>query len=461
VVDVETRAPTLRGLLNLAWPIVVSRSAQVVVGFADAVMVARLSEAALAAVTTGAFNAYLAFILPMGTVFIVSSFTSQLWGKRKLRAARRFGTYGVGFSIAAGVGFALLTPLVGPALSLFAYEPAVAELMTAYLSVRLLSGFAAVGLEAIANYYYGLGNSRLPMFAQLCAMVLNVALNWLLIFGNLGFPALGVAGAAWASVIASAVAFAGLLFCFVRRIGEPVHEEPEPDEPPDRSAEVRRMLRFGLPSGINWFLEMGAFVFFINVVVTGLGTTALAAMNAVIELNSVSFMPAFGIASAGAVIFGQALGGKQLDHARKAVRLTVGTCAVWQLAVGLAYLSAPRFFLGAFSDDELSVFFQLGVPMLMISAAWQLFDSVASALMEALRAAGDTVFVLWARVFIAWVLFVPGSLYFVRYGEAGHHGAVLCLVGYLGALALALAWRYRSGRWQEISLTAEPEAGAQ
>jgi MATE family multidrug resistance protein len=93
--------PRLSTLLSLAWPIVISRSSQVVVGFSDAVMVGSLGEAELAATTTGAFNAFFLFILPMGTVFIVSSFSSQLFGRGELRSARRYGYYGLILALAA------------------------------------------------------------------------------------------------------------------------------------------------------------------------------------------------------------------------------------------------------------------------------------------------------------------------------------------------------------------------
>src|SRR5882724_5003288 len=97
------RAPSLRRLLALAWPIVVSRSTQVVIGVADAVMVASLGEAALAATTTGGLNVYAFLILPMGTVFIVSTFSSQLFGEGDLAGARRYGFYGLAVALAAAV----------------------------------------------------------------------------------------------------------------------------------------------------------------------------------------------------------------------------------------------------------------------------------------------------------------------------------------------------------------------
>lgn len=490
--------PTLKSLLALAWPIVVARSSQAIVGFCDAVMVAQLGEAALAAATTGGFNTYFLFILPMGTCFIVSSFSSQLLGRGDLKAARRYAWYGLAVALFAGLFLAAGTPLLPTVLSLVDLGDEVQTLMTAYMGIRLFSAGAAVGLEAIGNYYAGLGNTRLPMFAQLLAMALNIFLNWVFIFGNLGAPALGIEGAAWASVGATSIAFLALFAAFLGGVGipdienaptpaekpaeplaegqalaagdgapvaamvEPVGEEA-PLPPPSASKwfEFVQLLRFGLPSGLNWFLEMGAFIFFLNVVVAGLGTTGLAAMNSVIQLNSIAFMPAFGIASAGAILVGQALGRKRIDHAKVGTKLAVACACTWQSAVGLSYLLFPDALISVFVSSDVgdaqatAAFLEVGAKMLVLSSAWQLFDAIANTIAESLRAAGDTTFTLWARVVVAWVIFIPLSLAWVTYGDGGAGAAVACLVIYMVALAVILTLRYRGGKWQSISLFGE------
>ncbi len=443
-------SPSLRTLLGLAWPIVISRSSQVVVGVSDAVMVAHLGESALAAATTGALNTFAALILPMGVVFIVSSFASQLFGKGDLVGARRYGYYGLAVAIGAQIlcllGLAVLTPILG----WLPYAPDVRQLMAGYMGMRLLSGGAAIGIEALANYYGGIGNTRLPMLANIAAMALNVFGNWILIDGHWGAAPMGVKGAAVASTVATEIAFAGLLLVFLiqgRSGGRII--------PRLHFREFTRMLRFGLPSGFNWFFEFFAFNFFINVVVAGLGTTSLAAMMAAMQINSVSFMPAFGLASAGAILVGQAIGADAKHEVPRIVRLTFGAAATWQGLVGLCYLLFPAVIFSAFAPagsagESLRV---AGTRILMLSAAWQLFDAAATALAEALRAAGDTAFTLWARVALAWGLFVPGSYITVRYLNGGDVGAVVWLVSYLGLLAALLSWRFARGAWRNIRLT--------
>lgn len=443
-------APGLRALLSLAWPIIVSRASQTVVGLADAVMVAPLGAASLAATATGASNVFTLMTLPLGITFIVASFSAQLHGRGDAVGARRFGWYGLAVALGAEVLALALLPAVGPVLGLLPYEPEVASLMTTYMRVRLMSGGAAIGLEALANYYGGLGRTRPGMVANVVAMVLNVALNWLLIDGHLGAPALGVTGAALASALSTTVAFGGFFVFFLR-------QAPAGHASRLRLAELRRMLRFGLPGGLNWFFEAAAFVFFFNVVVAQLGTAALAAMNGVIALNSLAFMPAFGLASAGAILVGQALGAGAPDEVPRLVWLTGRAAAAWQGLVGAAYVAMPAVLMQLFARGEgAEALSAIGVRMLMVSAAWQLFDATAMVLTEALRAAGDTLFPLLARLVLGWALFVPGSYLTVTAFGGGEVAAASWVVLFLMALAATLVWRFWRGHWRHIALV-EPE----
>lgn len=357
--------PTLATLLGLAWPVIVSRSTQVVIGVCDAVMVAHLGESALAATTAGALNTFAALILPMGVSFIVSSFSSQLFGKGDRAGARRYGHYGL-LLAAATQAICMAAILVIPAaLARFPYEPDVRAQMASYLQIRLLSGGAAIGIEALGNYYGGIGNTRRPMIANVFAMSINLVGNYALIGGHLGAPAMGVKGAALSNALATWLAFLGFWATFVLD-GRGVKS--------GRLSwrEMGRMLRFGLPSGLNWFFEFFAYNVFVNVVVAGLGTTAFAAWMAVMQINSVSFMPAFGVASAGAILVGQAIGANAKDDVPRILKMTFGTAATWQSIVGASYLIMPALLLRPFLGDAGSSaeFARLGVRMLMFSTAW-------------------------------------------------------------------------------------------
>ncbi len=448
--EVVTR-PRLLQLLALAWPIVISRSAQVVVGVTDAIMVAPLGEDALAATTTGALNSFTFMALQIGTVFIVGSFVSQLSGRGDHGGARRFGMYGLVIALGAQLIALAALPLLQPLAGKLGLTAHVSALLVTYMRVRLLSVGAAVGLEALGSYYSAVKNTVLPMIAQLLAMVLNVALCWLLIRGHWGAPALGVAGSAWAATLATSTGFVFLLACYALKI-----KAPKVVAGALRLRELGRTLRFGLPVGLNFFMDLLAFLVFVNVVVGHLGTTELAATMAVIQLNSVAFMPAFALATAGSIFVGQGIGAGAKDDVPSTVKLTVATTAGWQAFVGLLYVIAPRTFLAPLVPEGAGRFLDTAAALLILSAAWQLADGIAMAYAEALRAAGDTTFSLWARVAVNWLVFVPGALITTRIFGARELGAASWLIVSLGMLAIVLVLRFRSGKWRTIELV-EPE----
>lgn len=449
--EVLSDRPTVGRLLRLAWPVVISRSSQVVVGVADAIMVAHLGEASLAATTTGATNTFNLLILPMGIAFIVSSFSAQYTGQGDAAGARRYGWYGLGLALLTQLICLAGIPWIPAGLAAMGHDGEVLRLMTGYMQIRLLTGGAAAGIEALANYYTGLGNTRLPMGVSLVAMTLNVAGNWLLIDGHLGAPALGIRGAALASALSTGLAFLLFLGLFLSRAGTAAAGQ----RIALAGSEFLRMLRFGLPVGFNWFFEFLAFSLFINVLVAGLGTTILAAFMIVLQINAVSFMPAFGVASAGAVLVGQAIGASRPDDVPRAVRLTLLVVGTWQGSVGLAYLLLPRVLMGPFVHEGTATaeLMPIGVMVLMLSASWQLFDATAMTVAEALRAAGDTAFTMWVRVVLAWVIFIPGVFLTIRVFDGGFLAAMLWVVVYLGLLAAVLALRFRAGAWRRIDLT--------
>jgi MATE family multidrug resistance protein len=442
--------PSLVALLTLAWPVVLSRSAQSVIGFCDALMTAPLGEDALAAATTGALNTFALLILPMGVVFIVQSFAAQLRGKNDLVGARRYGWYGLSLAVLAGLVALACTPLVAPAVALMSYSDTVKALMVDYIELRLLSIMAVVGFEAIGNWYGGLGNTRIQMIGSVVMMLANVALNMLLIEGRLGLPAMGVAGAALASTISSWLGFVLVFVLFLRR-----HAVGELSESRLRLDEFVRMLRFGLPSGLNWFLEFAAFLVFIDWIIADIGTVVVAAMMVVFQVNSVSYMPSFGLASSGAILAGQEVGRGHHDEVPKILRLTMATAVAWQVSVGVYYLLFPTFIMQMFAPrgNESPELVRVGAPLLALSAAWQLFDAMAMSFSEILRAAGDTAWPMWARLIIAWVLFLPLSYVSVIVLEGGGLAAIGCMIAYLAALAGVLALRFRAGVWRSIELT--------
>lgn len=453
ITDAPGTTTRLRTLLTLAWPIVIARATQAVIGFCDALMVAPLGEDALAAVTTGALNVLTFIMLPMGSVFIVQSFAAQLRGRGDLEAARRYAVVGLAFAALAGLFAIASIPLVPPILGLLGLAPEVRDLMASYLTPRLISIAALVGAEALNSWYGGLGNTRIALWIGVFTMVLNIFGNYALIEPHFGLPGYGVTGAAWASALASMCGFAAVFVLFLRGVGHDLPGGPLRMRVP----ELWRVVRFGLPSGINWFLEFAAFAVFINVVVAHLGTTVLAAFNVVFQINAISFMPAFGIASAGSILVGEAIGKRAQDQVWPIVRVTLMVAGGWMCSVGVLYVLIPAHLMGLFQTEAMPAesLVQIGATMLALCGIWQVFDATTITYSEALRAAGDTAWPMKARIVLAWFAFTPmaWSAVFLFRGEVVT--VMIAVIAYLAVLAAVLAWRFHGGHWKTIDLVGD------
>jgi MATE family multidrug resistance protein len=259
---------------------------------------------------------------------------------------------------------------------------------------------------------------------------------------------MGVNGAALASTIASFLGFGFLAIAFWRRWGG----APRGRATNLSLGELGRVLRFGLPNGLNWFLEFAAFQLFVNGVLASLGDETVAALNVVIAVNSLSFMPAFGLATAGAILAGQAIGRGARDAVWPQVKITLLCTMTWMGLIGVTYVVIPGPVLSLFASDSSGQLVAIGSTMLVISALWQLTDAIGLTLAETLRAAGDTTWTAAARLVLAWAVFTPSAFVIVWHFHGGPVGAMFCLVGYLGLLAIALTWRFRSGAWKQIQL---------
>jgi MATE family multidrug resistance protein len=218
-------------------------------------MVEHLGPRAIAASATGGFNVFLIMILPMGTVFIVQSFVAQRVGANHRDATPRFAYYGLIIALASGLVALAAIPAIDPLLALADFSPEVRSQMSEYMAIRMYSVAEVVGVEVLANWYGGLGNTWMALVASIISMVSDLFLNWVLIYGHLGAPAMGVNGAALSTTIGSFVGLAVLGISFWRRWGMSIGGAPAPARQPILRTlsfkELRRVLRFGFPNGLR------------------------------------------------------------------------------------------------------------------------------------------------------------------------------------------------------------------
>ena len=437
----------LREVALLATPVMLQQISATLMGVVDSAMVGRLGPTPLAAVGFGSIWLWTIFSFFYGTATGVQTFVSQYDGAGRQRESGAWIWQGLYALVPSAVVVVLVAaPFVPALLTLLGPSTEMQEAAAAYVSARLPGEIAFAGLMVCTSFYRGIGDTRTPMLITFGANLVNAVLDYGLIFGKLGLPEWGVAGAGTATAISSVLAALVLIaLIFRRRTVERFATRPVA---PDRRA-ILRLLRTGLPIGGQWCVGMTSFAFFTTLVAR-MGDESMAASQAFVMLLSLSFMQAVGISVAASTLVGRYVGAGDLDGARQSFRSSVALGLLLGLGVAALFVALPGPLLRIFTDDPMVV--SLGRPLLLIGAVFQLFDAVAIITQGALRGAGDTRWPFVIETAFGWGVFVPLAYTLGIVLEQGLAGAWLGGAISLAFSAVALVWRFRAGAWERVQI---------
>ena len=380
--------PTLRDLrqefrpmLHLAVPVVLAEMGWMTMGMVDALMVGRISPEAIGAVGVGTSLFMGVVIFAMGLMLGLDTLVSQAYGAGRLEECHRWLFHGVVLALVLSVPIIAVLFWISSALDAWGLTPSVLVLTRPYLETLAWSVVPLLLYSSFRRYLQGMGVVRPVMVALIVANIINAVANWLLIFGKFGFPALGVEGSAWATVFARVIMALFLLATIVYR---------EHDVWNSRHLEwswFRRLLALGLPASGQVTLEVGVFAA-ATALAGRLPATALAAHQIALNYAAFTFMVPLGVASAGAVRVGHAVGRRDPAGASRAGWTAIVLGVGFMTVAALVFLTIPRLLLRAFTDDPGVL--GVGVTLLFVAAVFQLFDGLQGVATGVLRGLGDT-----------------------------------------------------------------------
>ncbi len=442
-------AGEVRRLLRLAGPIIVSQLGQVGMNTADTVMVAPLGATSLAAAGLGTALHWLGVIVCMGVLIGVSPLVSQAFGARDMARCHRVLVQGLWLALLLSLPLTLLS-LAGGAVALaMGQDPVVARLTGSYLTALAPGILPLLLFLAVREYLEGMGYVRAPMLITFLGLAVNIVANRVLIYGLPGLvPALGVAGAGWATTLVRWVMLSAVLLWLRSHPRLRVHRG-------EGIAPERRLLgaivRVGLPIGGQLGLETG--LFSLAAVMMGwLGQVELAAHQVTINIASTTFMVALGVSMAGSIRVGQYVGARRPRRMRRAALATYLLAVSFMGLCALVFVSAPRTLIGFYTRDP--AILALGARLLLLAAAFQVFDGAQVAGAAVLRGAADTR----AAAVIAgvgyWLVGVPLTWLLAFPLHMGPVGVWSGLTAGLMVTALLLAWRVQFRLWR---LAVEPQ----
>lgn len=446
-----------RHVIQVALPLVISMGSHTLMQFCDRIFLAWHSPVALQAALPAGI---LAFTLICGFMELANyggTFVAQFHGAGRTRDSARAAGQAVWLAFLGWPVILALMPLGAWLLRLGGHAPEVLAHELDYFQILAAGSLTVLLPAALGAFFTGRGDTLTTMSANLAGNLVNVVLDYLLIFGRAGCPAMGIRGAAIATVLAGGVTTAILLGCFLRADAGRYA--------PRRAfawngALLRRMLRFGTPSALTMVMDIGSFALFV-LLIGRMGPAVLTASNLALSVNHLAFMPLLGLSITAATLTGQFQGAARPDLATRATLTTLKTGAVYMVLLAITFATLPHLYFAAFNRWEAGALdnaavFGLVRTFLTMMAVWGLFNLVNLVLAGALRGAGDTRFVMLYSLAMAWGVWVPGQLLLVFHWQAEAVILWVWLTVYVLLLAVGYAWRFARGRWRTIRLIEHP-----
>ncbi len=428
----------LREVVELALPVAAVQVGMMFMGVVDTIMVGHFAARDLAAVALGNLYFFTVIVFPMGLLLSLDPVVSQAVGAGDrgavARALQRGGLLALALSIPASLallpGAALLTALRQPL--------EVVPVAAGYALASIPGVFPFLAFIVLRQTLQAMGRVAPIVVTIVLANLANLFFNWVLIYGNLGFPSMGAVGSGWASSLSRWLMLVGLLgfsWPLLKGYIRPLRPEAFQLGP------LGRMIRLGAPIGIQFLLEFGAFGA-IGILMGWLGTVAMAGHQVALNLASLTFMVPLGISQATAIRVGQGVGRGDPGGARRAAGAGLLLGVSFMMLTAVLFLTFPEFLARIYSDEAEVV--ALAAVLIPLAGVFQIFDGLQVVSSGALRGVGDTRSPMVVNLLGFWCLGMPLSFWLGFRTPAGPVGLWWGLVLGLAAVAVFLIFRIRA-----------------
>lgn len=436
----------MRELLVVSIPLIISAGSTALMYVFDRIFLSWDSvESMAAALPAGVLHWNLAY-LAIGTVAYVNAFIGQYEGAGQRDRVGPVMWQGIYLSVAAALLMLLVLPVAPYLFAWFNHGSQVEALELRYYRVLCCGTLALLLDTALSCFFSGRGQTYVIMVVNSLGMLLHVVLDYVLIFGKAGFPRMGIAGAGLSTVLA----FASISIMYAAVMVWTQYNGPYrlwSGRRFDRELFLR-LLRFGLPSGLQQFLDIACWNVFIQLL-GGLGTVYLSATSLVFNLNALVFVPLMGLGTAVTALVGQRIGEGRPRLAVRTTWLAFGVALAYVTAFSCLYVFAPQIMLRPYglADDGVR---ELVVFVLRFVAIYSLFDAMAVVFNSAIRGAGDTRFALVFSFSMGVVLLVLPTYVASFWGQSAFTAAWYSVTVFITVVGLGFMARFQQGRWMSM-----------
>ncbi len=438
-------------MLKLAGPMVAVNISFTIMQFVDTRMVAELGTNELAAILPAALLSFIPGSFGLGVIRIVNTFVSQSLGRGDERACSNYCWQVIYMGLMYSLVCVGILWVSGPWIFRVVGQPEeIIGLEVTYLRIILYTQFLLVVNWSSSQFFMGIHRPTILMYAMLTGQVVNVAANYVLIFGKLGLPAMGIAGAGWGTFIGAGVSAGINMFMFLTGDNNRRFKSRR-----SMGIDFRKMVdivRVGFPAGFGLMVNISFWSLILFGLVGRFGKEPLAATGAVWSCIRVSFMPIIGIGTALTAAVGKSIGRGRKDLAIRQTNICLKVALVYMGLIGLCcfVFRRPIMKFWAPYDDEVV---RVGMGLLICGAVFQIFDAVLIIYGDALRGAGDTVWIALIEVIGATVFLGLGGYCMVKaFPGLGALGPWMAGTVKIAFGAAANRWRFKSNTWMRIDL---------
>lgn len=442
---------SLRELTSIAVPLVLSAGSLSLMNVIDRMLLTWYSMDSLAASMPGAMMHWTALSVALGIAAYANTFVAQYEGANRPDRVCRVIWQGAYLSILAGIALMGCAPLAPQLFAWVNHAPEVQILEVQYFQI-LTSGSVFYLLSTVLSCFYsGRGATRVVLVVNLSSVLLNAALDYLLIFGHGGLPEWGIRGAAVATVISRGAATGWFIWLIWRESDRyPFGQQRQLDWPL-----IRRMIRHGLPNGLLFFADIAGFACFLFLL-GGLGKVELAATNLAFTINSLAYIPMMGVGTAVMTIVGQRIGERKPELAVRTTWKALAATSAYMFAFAVFCLCWPNLVIRAFvdqsSDLDAELMYGTVSVLLRFVVVYTLFDGMAVVFSSAIRGAGDSRFCMIFTTLTCWFLMVLPTWVAIKRLDAGLYAGWWAVTIYIVVLGIGYMLRFLGGRWKRMSV---------
>ena len=440
-----------REVLVIAIPLILSTGAWSILLFFDRMFLSWYSADSIAAAMPAGMTSFAMLCLFIGTAAYVNTFVAQYYGAEE--------EYKIGAIVWQGIylsflSFVLIIPAYFLAENFFAmigHAQEVQRQETLYFRVLMYSAMFIVLNNALSSFFSGLGKTMVVMWVSILIAAINIILDYIFIFGKIGFPAMGIRGAAIASniaVVSGSIAYLLLIFQKKYRSRFNLISSWKLNIPL-----FNRLVYYGFPNGLRLFIDMTAFTAFLMFVGT-VGTREQVATNIAFNIEALAFLPMVGMMIGVAVIVGQRLGENKPELAEKAAWSAIHLASAFFSILAVLYIAIPSVFIYPFTlnggFENIAESIDLIVVLLRFVAFFCLFNAIFLVFIGALEGAGDTRFIMKMSFLISIILFVLPCYLYIRFFEAKLYVLWWIITANVILYCAVFFWRFQHGPWRSM-----------